>query len=150
MYIIATFEHSAYLDMAVSGLEARGVTEQQVLVVPLTQQRPEMNIFDTIHKADGISVIDSACIVASLTTTVGVIYGYVLPGGPLLWGLTGLLVSGPVALAIDYLLTKRDRPKKGLPRSAEVVLIVKCDLAQAPQVEDILHKHLALGLARVG
>lgn len=149
MYIVATFEHSAYLELALSDLKIRGFTKQQILTIPMAQQRPEMHIFDTIHKADGVSTLDSACIVASLTTTLGAIYGYVLPGGPLLWGLTGLLVSGPIALIIDYILTKRDRPQKGPTRSAEVVLIIKCDLDKISVLKDILRKHLALGLAEV-
>ncbi|BBB90471.1 MAG TPA: hypothetical protein PKA28_15695 [Methylomusa anaerophila] len=149
MYIIATFEHSAYLELAISDLEIRGVANPQILAVPLAQQRPQMNILDTIHRADGVSVLDGTCIAASLATTLGVVYGYVLPGGPLLWGLAGMIIGGSLALVIDYFLTRRDRPTKGPPRSAEVVLIVKCDPGQAQQVEDILHSHLALGLARV-
>jgi len=149
MYIVATFEHSAFLELALSDLKSHGFAAAHILAVPLAPRRPEMHIFDTIHKADGVSVLDSAFIFASLTTTVGAIYGYVLPGGPLLWGLAGLAVGGPIALAVDYYLTRRDRPAKSPSRSTEIVLIIKCDLVQAPQLEDILHKHLALGLARV-
>ncbi|MDR3563250.1 MAG: hypothetical protein P4N59_17710 [Negativicutes bacterium] len=149
MYVIATFEHSVFLELALSDLELRGIERADILAAPLHKKQRQMQVFDTIHRADGVSVLDSAFITAALTTTIGAVYGYVLPGGPLLWGLIGLFGGGTVALGIDYFLTKRDRGQKGPPLSSEVVIIIKCDASQIAMVEDTLLDHLALGVARV-
>ena len=116
MLIAATFDHSQFVELAITELEEKGIAKEKILAIPLVQEHKEFAILDTIHRADGVSVLDSAFITAALTTTIGAVYGYVLPGGPLLWGLIGLFGGGTVALGIDYFLTKRDRGQKGPPR----------------------------------
>lgn len=149
MYIVATFEHNALLEIALSDLEVRGIGKEQIVAAPLSQKRQQMQIFDTIHRADGISVLDSACIFGTLVSVVFTVYGYVWYGGPLIWGLFGLFLGSVVALAVDYILSKRDRAMRGPKLSAEVVIIVRCKPDQAPIVEQVFQQHLVLGITRL-
>lgn len=50
-------------------------------------------VMDTIHRADGISLFDGAEVSGAILMTLGVVYGFVLKWGPIIWGLIGLLAG---------------------------------------------------------
>ncbi len=149
MFIISTFEHSIFLELAISGIEAKGIPKTNVLAAPLEVRQPQGQIFDTIHHADGISQIDGALLAAAFSSLIFTIYGSIWPGGPLIWGFLGLLAGGGVGLAIDIFYTGKKRAGKGEAKSAQVVLIIKCEENQAIFIEEILCDHLAMGIAKV-
>lgn len=152
MYVIATFESNVFLELAITELEQQGISAKDIMAVPLEKDVTSRKLFDTIHRADGVSVFDAAAILATVFMLLGAIYGYVLKWGPILWGVIGALFGALLGLAIRILLIKRNSPEKlrgSRIRSSEVVLLLQCERYSWETVERILWDNLALGVARV-
>ena len=82
MYIIASFEQSIFLELAISALEQRGIQKNQILAVPLDKRTEPRKLLDTIHRADGYSLFDVAAVLGTCGMLLGAIYGMVLNWGP--------------------------------------------------------------------
>jgi hypothetical protein len=149
MQILATFEYSTILEIAITELEAKGITS--IYALPLDLRKKEPRLLDTIHRADGMSFIDKGMIFAFLLSTIGASKGFVWPGGPVIWGLAGAFVGFVIGVALSgviYLIKRNKNQmqiKKG--KKSEVILVVTCEDDQASVVEDILWDHKALGMA---
>ena len=145
--LTATFDHSTFVELAVTELEDRGIEKEKILAIPLVQPNDnDFAMLDTIHRADGVSIIDTGAVFGTIGMTFGTIYGFVLTWGPLIWAMLGLLIGVSAGLALDYLLTMR---KLGIHRKdkiTELVLIVSCDKTQTEMVEKVLRANTALGV----
>lgn len=148
MYIFASFNQGALLEIAIADLTRIGLTTKNILVVPLRKTTRKISVFDRIYRADGVSIIDGAALLGTLCMVLGVIFGSVLYWGPIIWGLLGLIVGSLVGLAMDWALTTRNIKSYRRNNPIPVVLIVHCEEAQAETVEKILEEHQALALAR--
>jgi hypothetical protein len=152
MQILATFEFSTLLEIAISELEEKGISD--IYAVPLDLRKKEPRLLDNIHRADGLSFIDKGMIFAFLLSTIGASKGFVWPGGPIIWGIAGAFIGFAIGVALSWILylVKRDKHqlqiKKG--KRGEVILIVTCEDNQVSVVEDILWDHKALGMAITG
>ncbi|MFE5278662.1 hypothetical protein ACFQ9F_30495, partial [Bacillus cereus] len=58
MQLFSTFEHTAYIEMAIATLEKKGIKKEHIFVVPLDNRKEEHKVFDTINRSDGTSLID--------------------------------------------------------------------------------------------
>jgi len=151
MYVIASFDYSFHLELAISELVEKGLKKTQILAVPLDKREEKRNILDTIHHADGISLFDGGAVLGTILMVFGVIYGFVWEWGPIIWGLIGLIAGFVLGILLDMLFSKT-RPSKGRQkdRNSEVFIIVDCNDTSVELVKEILWGHLALGLAVVG
>lgn len=150
MYIVASFEHSIYLELAISSLEQQGIQKNQILAVPLDKRTEPRKLFDTIHRADGFSLFDVAAVLGTCGMLLGAIYGYVLRWGPILWGLIGLLGGMLIGFLLKLLFVKRQNPKsKARSVATEVFLLIRCNPDLKRTVEDILWDNLAMGVAKL-
>ncbi|MGO4886126.1 hypothetical protein ACJ2A9_00065 [Anaerobacillus sp. MEB173] len=151
MQIFSTFEHSSYLELAITSLEKIGVKKEHILAVPLINRVEERRLFDTLHRADGISLFDKGAAIATAFAVIGASVGFVLEWGPIYWGLIGATSGFIVGFIIDYIIFKvvhkRKREVKG--KKSEVVLVVECPSELVEKVEEVLWEHLALGIAKV-
>ncbi|RID89512.1 hypothetical protein D1953_00965 [Peribacillus asahii] len=149
MQIFATFEHSTYLELAISELEEKGI--KNILAVPLNNRKEERKLFDTLHQSDGVSLISKGSILAFLFSTIGITKGFVLEWGPIIWGLIGAGSGFLIGFLIDLFIKKVIKRKQRLLRgkNSEVILIVECEEHQKEHVENILWKQLALGVAEL-
>lgn len=149
MQIFATFEHSIYLELAISELEELGIHD--ILAVPLNNRTEERKLFDNIHQADGVSLISKGLIIAFLLSTVGASIGFELEWGPIIWGLIGAVGGFLLGFIVDLLMKKRTKKKQRLLRgkNSEVILIVECEKDQKEHVKSILWNQLALGVAEL-
>jgi len=147
--IFATFEHSTYLELAMTELEEYGITN--ILAVPLNNRTEERRIFDSIHHSDGVSLISKGMILAFLFSTVGASKGFELEWGPIIWGLIGAGSGFLIGFIIDLFMKKISQRKQFLlkRKNSEVVLIVECDHLQKECVESTLWKQFALGVAEL-
>lgn len=148
MYIVSAFEHNLSLELAIMELEKKGLSN--ILAIPLEGNNGRQRLFDTIHGSDGMSLFDLAAIFATIFMVLGVIYGFVLKGGPVIWGLLGGIVGFMIGFFIDLFIGKSNRRRnKSDKRTAEVVVIVECDEWNAETVKNILWDHFAIGVSKV-
>lgn len=150
MYIISSFQHSLYLEVAITNLEKKGIPKENILAVPLKKRRELKKLFDTINQSDGVSQLDTAAILGTIASIFGIIYGYSLKWGPLLWGLIGLFSGFILGFIIDIIPKRRKRLQRAYPNSSdtEVVVIIQCETEQAQFIEKVLWENLALGVGR--
>lgn len=150
MYIIASFEQSIFLELAISALEQEEIPKNQILAVPLDKRTEKRKLFDTIHRADGFSLFDVAAVLGTCGMLLGAIYGMVLKWGPILWGLIGLIAGLLLGFLLKLLFVKKQN-NKALKQnvSTEVVLMVNCTNDQRKIVEEILWDNMALGVAHL-
>lgn len=150
MHIVATFDHSIQLELALVALEKFGIGKKQMMAVPLQKKSTERMLFDTIHRSDGISLFDLGSALATICSVLGASFGFVLEWGPILWGLIGAAGGFAAGVVLDVIFNKQKRARKARSGRTEVVLLVHCREGQAESVERILWKHMAFGVARVG
>jgi hypothetical protein len=152
MYVIATFESSIFLELAITSLEQKGITSDNLMAVPLDKRTAPRLLFDSIHRADGFSMFDAAAILGTVFMLLGAIYGYVLKWGPIHWGIIGAASGFFLGFLIRFVWLKRQSRgsiSKSQNRSADIVLMILCDKTKWEAVEKILWDNLALGVARV-
>ncbi|MFJ5759335.1 hypothetical protein ACIQAA_09435 [Neobacillus sp. NPDC093182] len=148
MFVIATFENSIYIELAITALEQQGISKELILAAPLDKRKEPRNLFDTIHKSDGFSLFDGPAILGTCLMLLGAIYGYELEWGPILWGIIGAVSGLLLGFLIKMLmLNKNKRGSKNI--SSEIVLMVRCEENKWEMVEKILWDHLALGLTKI-
>ncbi|GGM39573.1 hypothetical protein GCM10011351_27180 [Paraliobacillus quinghaiensis] len=151
MQIFSTFEHSLYIELAITSLEKIGLKKDNILAVPLNNRAEESSLFDTLHRSDGISLFDKGAAIGTAFAVIGASVGFTLEWGPIYWGLIGAAVGFLVGFSIDYIsfkfVHKRKRIIKG--KKSEVLLVVECPMSLIDKVEGVLWEHLALGVARV-
>ncbi|OPX88829.1 MAG: hypothetical protein A4E53_01789 [Pelotomaculum sp. PtaB.Bin104] len=148
MYLVASFHYCLHTEMAIAKVEQLGIKKKHILAVPLEKRGETRNIFDTIHHADGISMFDGGAILGSVGMVLGVIYGFVLTWGPVVWGLIGLACGFLAGFLLDHYFRKLSHSKeRRYDSDAELFLIVHCDENKAEEVKKALWDHLALGVA---
>lgn len=151
MQIFSTFEHSSYLELAITSLDTVGVKKDHILAVPLNNRVEERRLFDTLHRADGISLFDKGAAIGTAFSVVGASVGFALEWGPIFWGLIGAALGFIVGFIIDYIIYKivhkRKRVLKG--KHSEVILVIECPTELVEKVEKVLWDNLALGVAKV-
>lgn len=149
--IISTFEHTIKLELALSTLEQEKIQKKHIFAVPLTNQKVEGRLFDTIHNSDGITFVGTGVAIGTAFSVIGSSVGFALAWGPVYWGLigaaSGFLLGFLIDLFIIKVLHKRKRLLRGI--NPQVILIVQCDIQQADAVESILWHCQALGIARI-
>lgn len=110
----------------------------------------DRKLFDSIHRADGVSLIGTGAALGTALSVIGASIGFKLKWGPIYWGLIGAVVDLLIGYLIDLLpnkvIRKRNRLRHG--SRTEVILIVECEEAEAVSVEETLWHFLALGMAR--
>ena len=158
MYVYASFDYSAYLELAITDLEKRGIAREHILAVPLDKRVEERMVLDTIHRADGISLFDGAAVLGAVFMELGVIYGFVLKWGPIAWGLIGLFGGAMLGFLLDYFYGRvrshkqekatRKQVKAG-ENNTEVILTVYCEPNQYEMVEKVLWDNMAFGVGKL-
>ncbi|WHZ02946.1 hypothetical protein QNH48_29205 [Neobacillus sp. YX16] len=148
MFVIATFENSIYIELAITALEQQGISKELILAAPLDKRKELRGLFDTIHKSDGFSLFDGPSILGTCLMLLGAIYGYVLEWGPILWGIIGAVSGLLLGFLLKMLILRKN--KRGSSKiTSEIVLMVRCEDHKWEQVEKLLWDHFALGLTKI-
>ncbi|HEX2926931.1 MAG TPA: hypothetical protein VHP38_11875 [Ruminiclostridium sp.] len=149
MHIIATFEHSIYLEKAITEIQIQGIKKEDILAVPMDKRNEKRKIFDTIHESDGLSMIDLAAILGTIFMLLGTIYGFELKLGPIFWGLAGLIAGAITGLAIKLVIIRKYSQRASNKKSTEVVLIIFCKEEKIDMVRNIFWNNHALGISSI-
>jgi hypothetical protein len=149
MQVFATFDHSIYLELAISKLEEKGFVD--IFAVPLDKRTEDATLFDTLHQSDGISLINKGMFLAVIFAVIGASRGFVLEWGPIYWGLIGAGFGFTLGFTIDLILVKLQRKGQKVikGKKTEVILIIECKEEDGEKVEKILWDHLAFGVAKI-
>lgn len=142
--IIATFEHSPLLEVAIHEIEKLGVPPRDVVALPLENLDSTGHIIDSIHRVDGRSILDGAMVSSTVFMVLGTIYGFVWHWGPVVWGLIGFGGGFFFGLAIELALYKK-KLKIYADRKSEVILRTTCVAALQDRVIDVLRTRKASG-----
>jgi hypothetical protein len=148
MYAIAAFDHSVKVEMALTSIEKNGIPKQNILAVPLDTRAPAPMLFDRMHSSDSRSLLDVPMILAALFALFGLIYGFLLVWGPVLWALIGTGVGFFIGLAFKFLVQKK-RNTKAEKAAPAVMVMVCCADTQLQMVQDTLWAHSALAVAKL-
>ncbi|MDG5786138.1 hypothetical protein QA612_01450 [Evansella sp. AB-P1] len=146
MNVIASFDHSMYIEMAIKEIEKHGIGKENIYAIPLQEKKkPKKN--SEIIRGAGFSLFDGTFAFGTVFSLFGVVYGFVLPGGPVLWGLGGLFLGLGVGFLLDLWVRKKEmKRKKKRGEGGEVMLVVHCKEEQVTLVKEILFDHFTLGL----
>lgn len=148
MLIIATFENSIFVELALTAVEKGEIPNEQILAVPLDKRQEPRQLFDSIHRADGISMFDAAAILGTCLMLLGAIYGFVLTWGPIIWGIIGAVAGLLLGFLIKFFIMKKSgNGQKKI--TSEIVIMIRCEKQQCEGFEKILWENHALGMTRI-
>jgi len=151
MQVFSTFENHIYLEMAISTLQKKGITKENIFAVPLDGPNEDRKLFDTLHRSDGTTLIDIGMALATAFAVIGASVGFKLAWGPIYCGLIGAFIGFvlgfAIRLCIEMIFKKRKNILKG--KHSEVILIIDCEETQAEFIENVLFKNYALGVAKI-
>ena len=151
LQLFSTFETTSFLEMAILTLEKKGIPKESIFSVPLDNRKEDRNVFDSIHRSDGTSLIDIGMALATAFAVIGASIGFKLAWGPIYWGLiaafVGFVLGFAIRLFMELVIKKNKRVLKG--KHSEIILIVDCEESQAELIENILWSHFALGVAKI-
>ena len=151
LQLFSTFESNAFLEMAISTLEKKGIKKENIFAVPLDNRTEERKVLDSLHRSDGTSLVDLGMVLATAFSVVGASIGFKLSWGPIYWGLIsafiGFVLGFAIRLFTELVLKKKRRVLRG--KHSEIILIIDCEERQTELVENILWNHFSLGVAIV-
>jgi hypothetical protein len=142
--IIATLEHSPFVEMVIHDAEKLGIPSEDIIALPLENLESKTHIIDSIHRVDGRSVLDGAMMSGTIFMVLGTIYGFVWEWGPIIWGLLGLIGGFILGLLIEIALNK-GALKLFSSRKSEVIIQVTCDAALENELIHVLKSRKASG-----
>ncbi|MFC7391785.1 hypothetical protein [Scopulibacillus cellulosilyticus] len=145
MYFISTFQHSAYVELALIELEQKGIYKGNIFAAPLDKNSITIPDVERAHKED-TSKYELAFIFGAIFMLLGSIYGFVLVWGPIIWAFIGLVLGAMLGIFISLIIKKSSWLQK--KTKTEVVLIVECENYQSELVERVLWQHKALGVTK--
>jgi hypothetical protein len=147
LYIIASFDYSASLEVALTELMENDISQSDILALPLDKLTEAPRLFDSIHYADGTSLVDMAGILGCIFMLLGSIYGFILEWGPIIWALIGLAIGLVSGFLIKWLFLKTKYKRSFSKSKTEVFLIVYTkEMTKVQKIKEILWQHNAHGL----
>jgi hypothetical protein len=148
MYVISSFEHSTFLELAINQLDEIGIVKENIVAVPLENNKEQPKLFDTIHRSDGASLLDLAAVFATIFSVLGASIGFELKWGPIIWGLIGVGSGAILGFVIDVCLTKKRKISKTKLKT-EIIFIIKCKEQEFETVKKILFENMAFGIGQL-
>ena len=148
MNIVASFSSSLYVEMAINELKQKGISDDEIFAIPLTQRNVRKSI--NAVNGEGFLYFEVAIAVGTAFAVLGAIYGFIWYGGPVLWGLIGFLLGSFLGLVIDFVIEKKKLIKKiKTGKGGEVMLIIHSNKEKVQMIKDILFEHFTLGVSVV-
>lgn len=142
--IIATFEHSPFVEMAIHDIETIGVATNNIVAMPFENIESQAFIIDSIHRSDGRSVLDGAIVSGTIFMLLGTIYGFIWYWGPVIWGLLGLVGGFFFGLIIELAFQKK-KLKLFAGRKNEVFMQITCNTSLTQHLIKVLKARKANG-----
>ncbi|MFC7062548.1 hypothetical protein [Halobacillus seohaensis] len=145
MHIVSSFSYTTKLELVILKLEGSGILKEQIIAVPLDRKKGKVALFDSMHRSDGESMMDLASVLSLVFMLLGIIYGYLLPIGPIFLAFLGMVFGFLLGFIIKLLYLKKRSPLNQ-EAQVDVFLTIKCGSDQQHIIENILWEHGALGI----
>lgn len=144
MYVVASFKLNKNLERVLAELEYTGIKRKNILALPLAKTVEHDTQTSYHHRSFEVMPI-----LGTIIMLFGAIYGFVLQGGPILWGIIGLgigVLTGGVIDKVRIKKTKEIHKQNGT--QTEVFLLVHCSSdGQARQAKEVIWKWTPSGVA---
>ena len=148
MYVVASFEYSDGLEIAIKELENLGIEKKKILVMPLDKRVENNKLFDSMSHSDGKSLIDFSAILGTILMLLGGIYGFLVKWGPIFTALIGLICGLIIGFIFDLIYSKAKQKRKiNHSTRTEVFVMINCSNDQEDKIRNILWSQFAIGIA---
>jgi hypothetical protein len=138
MYVFITFPYSFDVELALSELKKYGYKHENMMVIPMQPFHRSESMTDMMSE-ESSRMFDWSLLLGSVFMLLGVIYGYVLRLGPVIWGLIGLVGGGLIGLGIQAIINKKKKKKWSLTTVRQVLLMVHAEKSeQIHRIESIM------------
>jgi hypothetical protein len=144
MYVVCSFHHTFEIELLLAKLEESGFLREEILVMPLKQEKDRLYKISATSTG-GNNLMDIPLAIGTVCMLLGVIYGFVLYLGPILWGLFGLLGGTLGSLLIVYWVNREVIRKKKKMKGSEVFVMVRCRPELERNIEEIVQSFLPIG-----
>ncbi|QQK75234.1 hypothetical protein HUG15_06200 [Salicibibacter cibarius] len=143
MYVVASFKLNKNLERVIAEIEYNNIDRKNILALPLAK-KIEQKTEKSYHQKS----FEILPITGSIIALFGMIYGFILEWGPILWGLIGLGLGVMIGGVIDVLRIKKTREQKENESLTEVFLLIHCsNKTQAQQMKTLIWKWSPAGVA---
>ncbi|KIL38780.1 hypothetical protein SD70_24135 [Gordoniibacillus kamchatkensis] len=145
--LVVLFPYNANIEIVLDDLKRRGYTSNSAMTVPLhdpSESPPTIAAVGT----GGRSNWDIGFVLGTIGMLLGSIYGFVWPGGPVLWALAGLIFSFGAGVGLDWLLRIRKIHRRR--KRSGIVLWIRCDDAEAKRLQTWLADFGVDGIGVIG
>lgn len=146
MELVAMFPYNANVELVLTELERFGLPKTGLMAIPLQGTAPYLTI-KAVGTGGGTNW-DYGFILGTVGMLLGSIYGFILPGGPVLWAMGGL--AGFFLIGIGLAALYRNRKVKRSREEPQVVIWIRCEERDAGRVKDMLVQHAATGIGEIG
>ncbi len=146
MHVVASFEQSLHLELAITDLEQKGIDQKRICAIPISTMKQEKQLFDNIHRSDSESMFDVPTVLATILMLFGVLWGFMWHWGPIIWGLIGFFGGLALGFLFKYLLYIRNQRNIIKGKVSEVFVVVDCQPDEVKTVEDVFFRHSAIGV----
>lgn len=148
-FVYGLYKPSLAVELGINKLKETGFKGCRIVVVTLDPCVPgKQKILDSMYRADGMSLVDGIAMAASIGMLFGVIYGSVVPIGPVALGLVGMFAGGGAGYLVDMLLQKKGGDRGDSP-SGEIIVAVECHSEEeAAEAEKIMKEQRVTALGR--
>lgn len=149
MFIYGLFRVTNYLELMMEVLKKSGFNSDNMSIIHLSNSKPpKANIIDSIYSSDSISVMDGICLTATVGMILGVIYGSVLPLGPVAVGVLGMVAGAGIGFVLDRI--KHRNINRDLNNFKDLVILAVCCSSEeeAMRAEKIMAEHHSAAIGR--
>ncbi|MBB3109601.1 hypothetical protein FHS18_001664 [Paenibacillus phyllosphaerae] len=144
MYIVSVFGHSLSLELALQDLEGV-IPNQRILAIPLDKEMYPVKI-NHPYNHEGLNLFFVSCL-SSITMLLGVIYGFILYWGPIIWGMIGLAGGACTGLILQKVVQKRKQLELNRSERFDVIIIIRYESQQESNIiRSILSEYSALSI----
>lgn len=150
VYIIASFEYSFALELAITDLLQNGINKEEIKSVPLVKESPNKNITTQCYvKTDGFSLFDLSLVLGNIFAVFFICFGFIWKWGPIIWGLIGFLIGVLIGVVVDIAKNGLQKYKRDRKDRTEIYIMIKCPSEAKKVVKEILWNHNCIGIAEI-
>jgi hypothetical protein len=145
MELVATFPYTANVELVLTELERFGIPKTGLMAIPLQGTAPYLTVKAVGN--EGGTNWDYGFVLGTVGMLLGSIYGFVLPGGPVLWAMGGLV--GFFLIGVGITVVFRNRQIRRNRNEPQVVIWIRCEDRDTEQIRNMLISHAAVGIGEV-